>query len=150
MKEEWKSVVGWEGLYEVSNTGKVRSVERVVVDKNFSKQGKEFERKRTFKSVELKQADTWNNSYCSVGLYNNQKRKRFLVHRLVAEAFLDNPHNLPLVDHIDGNPANNCVFNLRWSDYHTNNNNRPYVRYMQELLNKHQIKYTSEEMYDKG
>lgn len=47
----------------------------------------------------------------------NYKGKRYLIHRLVAECFLDNPNNLPTVDHIDRNPSNNCVENLRWADH---------------------------------
>ena len=146
--KQWKPVVGWEGLYEVSDHGDVRSVERIVEDKNFSKAGKEFVRRRVYKSVELKQADTWKMGHRSVGLYNNQRRKRFLVHRLVAEAFIPNPNGLPVVDHIDGDPANNNLSNLRWASWGTNNNNIPYTRYLRELLEKHNIEYLSEEDYE--
>lgn len=54
----------------------------------------------------------------------NWKRKKYYIHRLIAECFLDNPNNFPTVDHIDRNPNNNCVENLRWADHSTQNLNR--------------------------
>ena len=95
-EEVWKDVVGCDGFYRVSNTGKVLSV-----DWN-----------RTGKPKELRPFD--NGGYRRGSVYVNGVRKHFLVHRLVAEAFIENPGNLPCVNHVDGDKSNNCVSNLEW------------------------------------
>lgn len=89
----WKPIVDYEGLYEVSNTGQIRSL---------------FRYKKTLKYNVTKRG------YCTVELFKNKLSKRLLVHRLVAEAFIPNPDNLPQVNHIDENPQNNSVNNLEW------------------------------------
>ena len=106
--EEWKSVVGFEKLYEVSNLGNVRSLQyhgkRRIKIMSLSND------KLGYKLVKLRD---WNNSI--VGSYK--------VHRLVAQAFIPNPDNKEQVDHIDTNPANNIVSNLRWVTPLENQNN---------------------------
>lgn len=146
MKEEWRSISGWEDYYEVSNTGKVRSKERIINDKNFSKSGKPFTRKRVFKSKELVGSKVSECGHTSVGLFRNGRCTSQLIHRLVAEAFIPNDNGYPVVDHIDGNPTNNNVTNLRWADWSHNNRNTPYIRYLQSLLNAHSIQY--EDQYE--
>lgn len=94
IKEEWRDIEGYENLYQVSNLGRVKSL----------KFGKE-------KILKLKK--TWDG-YCIVGLCQQNKRKDYLVHRLVAQTFIDNPQNLPQVNHRDENPLNNDVQNLEW------------------------------------
>ena len=86
MKELWKPIQNWEDYYEVSNTGKIRSKERVIIDNNFSKSGKPFQRKRTFKSKELVGVEVSEYGHKSVGLYRNGRSSTQLIHRLVAEA----------------------------------------------------------------
>ena len=110
MTEEWKPVVGYEGRYEVSNLGRVRSVERTFADKN----GRQI----TFCGVVLSPSIT-NRGRLIVGLNVDNRRRSCSVHRLVAMAFLSNPDNLPEVNHKDENPLNNRVDNLEWctSDY---------------------------------
>lgn len=90
--EKWKDINQWEGLYEVSTSGKVRNIKtgRILV------------------------GDTNSCGYKRVGLYNKSRRQRFFVHRLVAQAFIPNPNNKPQVNHIDGNKENNRVDNLEW------------------------------------
>lgn len=100
--EIWKPVVGYEGLYEVSNWGRVKSL----------KFGKEL----------ILKPCTNNCGYLHVVLSKNNKQKNFYVHRLVAQAFLPNPHNYPCVNHKDENPLNNNVENLEWCTYEYNNN----------------------------
>jgi hypothetical protein len=63
------------------------------------------------------------DGYQQVGLCKDEKRKFFLIHRLTAQEFIENPNNKPLVDHIDNNPANNCVENLRWATGKENQGN---------------------------
>ena len=107
--EEWKDVPGYEGLYQVSNTGRVKSL-------NYHNTGED----NYMKPEKLKRG------YLRVGLSKNNKRVRFLVHRLVAEAFIPNPHNLPQINHKDENPENNSVDNLEWCNakYNANYGNR--------------------------
>lgn len=97
--EEWKPVVGFELLYAVSNKGRVASLQYHGVE-SFSLMSLS-DRPDGYKVVKIRD---WNKKYS----------RSFPVHRLVAEAFIPNPDNKPQVDHIDTNPTNNCVENLRW------------------------------------
>lgn len=107
--EEWLAVPGFEGLYEVSNTGKVKSLEREDVVATHDRQP--FKRKRSEKL--LKQyIDRYG--YLKVYLYKNKKPHYLTVHRLVALAFIPNTENKNTVDHIDCDRTNNRVENLRW------------------------------------
>lgn len=106
MEEIWKDVVGYEGLYQVSNLGKVKSYSRVVRCKGgFRTQPSKFLSPQTNKK---------KNFYNFVRLYKNGISKPFFVHRLVANAFIPNPQNLPQVNHKDGDKRNNIVKNLEW------------------------------------
>ena len=112
-----KPVVGYEGYYEVDQFGRVFSVERVVsVDDN----GRKYEKRVSGK--QMKQC-LKNNGYKSVSLTKGGVTKAFYVHRLVAEAFIPNPDNLPMVNHKDEDKTNNFVENLEWC---TNNYNINY------------------------
>lgn len=105
MREVWKPIDGYEGLYEVSNMGRVKSLERLVQN-NGSMQ-------RKHEKV-LRQNVRKKYGHCLVALCKDGNVSVKLVHRLVACAFLPNPENKPVVDHIDTNPLNNKVDNLRW------------------------------------
>lgn len=113
MNEVWKSVVGYENLYEVSNCGRVRSVDRVTIGNKPSMRGSTLYH---FKGKMLKQANRKGAGmpYKQVVLYKNKTHKTVSVHRLVAEAFIPNPDGLPQVNHKDENPSNNNVYNLEW------------------------------------
>lgn len=114
MEEVWKDVEGFEGYYQVSNMGRCRSLDRVVPCK---KNGK-----RRMNGHIMKLHKNSNNDYLCVGLCKNSEYTQMLVHRMVAKTFIDNPDNLPEVNHKDENPRNNCVSNLEWctSSYNSN------------------------------
>lgn len=99
MMEEWRAVPGYEGLYEVSNIGNVRNVRRNT----------------------LLRLQKTNNGYIQVWLYKNGISTGLKVHRLVAQAFLPNPDNLPMINHKDEDRTNNRVENLEWCDAKYNN-----------------------------
>ena len=96
---------GFEGLYEVSNKGRVRSVDRVFIKKNG--------RMQPVKGKILKQTKD-KDGYYKVYLCNQGLEKNVFVHRLVAEAFIPNPNNLPQVNHINSKRDDNRVENLEW------------------------------------
>lgn len=106
-KEYWKPVVGYEGLYMVSNCGRIKSLDTYRKGKNGSIR---------FCKGKILKPGTTKNGYLLVGLYKNGKVKFHLVHRLVAEAFLPNPDNLPEVNHKDEDKTNNNVENLEFCD----------------------------------
>ena len=120
--EIWKPVMGYEGLYEVSSYGRVRSLDRMD-ERDMYRKG------RILKSALNK------NGYPSVSLWKDNHGKTYRVHRLVAEAFIPNPNNKPEIDHINTIKTDNTVFlnedgsvnyektNLRWVTRSENNNN---------------------------
>lgn len=101
MEEVWKPISGYEGLYEVSNLGRVRSLE--------FRNGSGIHRRVTIMSP----TDN-GHGYKIVGLSLNNKRRNHYVHRLVADAFIPNKDKLPVIDHIDHDRSNNIVTNLQW------------------------------------
>lgn len=97
MTDRWKDVVGYEGLYKVSDTGKIYSLKT------------------------KKELVKWNHTggYSCVSLMAKRKKKNKYVHRIVAEAFIDNPNNFPQINHKDENKRNNNIENLEWcTDYY--------------------------------
>ena len=104
MQEIWKDVIGFEGGYQVSNFGNVKSLSRVVPCKGGTRKTSE----------RLCNPSYDKDGYRFVSLSFNGKRKNSRLHRIVAEAFIPNTNNLPQVNHKDGNKNNNCSENLEW------------------------------------
>jgi hypothetical protein len=113
--EIWIDVVGYEGLYQVSNLGNVKGLERLS-KYNSRNNYKEYNTNRKVKE-KLKKLSINKVGYCQTLLYKDGKKKNVLVHRLVAQAFIPNPKNKPTVNHIDGNRTNNNIDNLEWATY---------------------------------
>ena len=110
--EIWKPVVGYEGLYEVSSYGRVRSLDKITTDG------------RKIKGKILKtQINNSSGGYKQAHLYNKDGVKTFKVSRLVAIAFIPNPENKPCVDHINTNRTDDRAENLRWCTNKENSNN---------------------------
>ena len=102
MKEIWKDIKKYKGLYQVSNLGRIKSLYKWDVSK-----------KQYVKGNKILKLNTRNNYYI-VQLTKNKERKSKQVHRLVAEAFILNLENKPFINHIDFNTKNNRVDNLEW------------------------------------
>lgn len=99
--EIWKDIEGYEGYYQVSNMGRVRSLDRL------DRMGRKW-----ISKIKKLQVDT--KGYLYVSLCKNSVKRRFFAHRLVAKAFIPNPYKKPEVNHIDHNPQNNISSNLEW------------------------------------
>lgn len=102
IEEIWKDIKGYEGLYQVSNLGRVKSFKGV--------------------SERILKPQFDNKGYTHVHLCKNSRRTQVTVHRLVAEAFIQNKENKPQVNHIDEDKTNNMVSNLEWMTANENNN----------------------------
>lgn len=117
MEEIWKPVVGYEGMYEVSNLGRVKSIKRNIIIKLGIIKG-----------------------YNRIVL----KGKTKLIHRLVSEAFIPNPENKPCVNHIDNNPLNNNINNLEWVTHKENSFHSSRQGRMNQGENQHNSKLTKD------
>ena len=116
--EIWKDIKGFEGRYQVSNIGRVRSLDMTWLTYNWKCEGLvECKRKGKILKPKMKQ-----NGYYSVCLRCNNQKYHYLLHRIVAEAFIPNPENLPCINHKDEDKLNNKVGNLEWCTHKYNSN----------------------------
>ena len=149
MKNEiWKDIKNYEGLYQVSNLGNVRSLDRFVNDFNSIKKKKRFKKGKLLK---IKQT---GKLYLSAFLSKNNKLKKYFVHRLVAEHFIDKTNfkcmeneerknidsDYLFINHIDENPLNNQVDNLEWCTIAYNNNYGNRIKKFNETISKRRNK----------
>jgi len=105
-KEIFKDIAGYEGLYQVSNFGRVKSLKNIVKYKN----NKIYIYKERILNLE-----ECKNGYLRINLQKNKKRKHYLLHRLIAQTFIPNPKNKPTVNHINGIKSDNRIENLEWN-----------------------------------
>ena len=124
MKEIWKDIQDYEGLYQISNKGRIKSLKRKNV---------------TADKILTPRLD--KDGYMLINLYKSNHKTTFKIHRLVAQHFIPNPDNLPQINHKDENKVNNNVTNLEWCSIKYNNNYRN--RYSRLPQNKPNNTYTS-------
>lgn len=119
--EIWKDIEGYEGMYQVSNLGRVRALDRVKPNSGG----------QITKGHVLPQSDN-GHGYQFVSLWKFNKGRRFYVHRLVASAFIPNPNNFPIINHKDENKSNNRYENLEWCTQKYNINYGNHMKRLKE------------------
>ena len=116
MEEIWKDIKEYEGLYQVSNLGRIKSLDRIIKsgisNSGYIKINGKILKKKLGK-----------NGYLSIQLWKEGKGKWFMVHRLIAIAFIPNPQNKPYIDHINTIRNDNRIENLRWATREENDHN---------------------------
>ena len=123
MNEEWRQIQGYEGLYEVSNLGRVKSLKRGKCNNE--------------KLLKLREGN--RGGYLVVILYKDKKRTTYNVHKLVAMTFIPNPENKPFIDHINTIRTDNRVENLRWVTERENANNELTKKHISESKKGHKV-----------
>jgi len=134
---EWRDVVGWEGIYKVSNDGLVKTCKHVRYTSD---------QKRMLYEERLRKQSKHAHGYMRVTLAKGQLLKVEQTHRLVAKAFIPNPNNLPFVNHIDGDKANNRVENLEWCTRQENMNHAVRIGLVQRGSNAHRSKLVEQQV----
>ena len=141
MQEEWRDIKDYEGLYMISSYGRVKSLGRWV---NYKNKGKKWQEGKILKPLVKK------GGYLHVGLWKNGKLKFFTVHRLVAQAFIPNPNNLPQVNHKDENKENNFVKNLEYCDAKYNSNYGTRTKRIAEKQKAKKLSYETRKKISKA
>ena len=131
--EIYKDIEGYENLYQISNLGNVKSL------------GNDKKRKEKV----LKPFNT-TKGYLQVELFKNGNGKKYFIHRLVAEAFIPNPNNYPIINHKDENPLNNNISNLEWCTSEYNNNYGTHNKKIVESRSKQVMCLETGKIYQSG
>ncbi len=140
MKEIWKDIEGYEGLYQVSNLGRVKSLKSYKNGKNGIKIPKQ---EKILKNSLVKRTGYYRVSLSRNGAFISQQ-----VHRLVAKAFIPNPAGYSQINHKDENKSNNVVNNLEWCDSKYNNNYGAHSQHISETRRKNKKGYKKVVQYD--
>lgn len=141
--EKWKDVIGFENIYQISNLGRLKVLDRIV---NHRREGFICKRKTKIKLPCLN-----TNGYFYVNLISNTLTKRTTLHRLVALHFVPNPYNKKEVNHIDGNKSNNTFFNLEWNTAIENTQNTFLIGHPAKRIKLSFEKATKiKKLYNKG
>ena len=128
--EIWKDIKDYEGLYQVSNLGNVRSLDMIIMQLHYW--SKKYV-KHIYKGRLLKGSKN-SNGYKVITLHKGKKTEKKLLHKIIAETFIPNPNNYNYINHKDNNPSNNNVNNLEWCTQSYN------IKYAYEKGNKTQQK----------
>lgn len=131
MQEIWKDIENYEGIYQVSNLGRVRSL-------NY----------RNTNKIKLLSVHTNTKGYLDAHLAKNGISHHCVIHRLVAKAFISNPNNLPQVNHIDGNKKNNCINNLEWCNNSQNMKHAYKMGMIHKMIGVNNPKHKAVYQYD--
>lgn len=131
---EWFDIKGYEGLYQINKNGEVRSLPHYTKFKNGT----------AYRKGKLLKIHDNGKGYLKVDLCKDGKQKRFFIHRLVAGTFIENPNNLPQVNHINGNKKDNRVENLEWVTASTNVNHAVAMGIFHITEDKNEWKITEE------
>ena len=131
--EIWKDIVNYEGLYQISNEGNVKSLDKTY---NVGYGGIKHQKEKILKPTNV------GRGYLHICLCKNGKKEYKRIHRLVAEAFIPNPNNYPTINHKDENPKNNKVENLEWCTQSYNNTYGGRTERMAKTQSKKVYQYT--------
>ena len=128
--EEWRDIKGYEGLYQISSEGRVKSKQRITRNNQTIKE-------------KIRKPKIDKDGYCCVSLWIDGISKEYFIHRLVAQAFIPNPYNKPCIDHINTNKTDNRAENLKWCTHKENANNpisrEKYLRNRYKVEGTHRI-----------
>lgn len=153
MDEKWVDIIGYEGIYQVSNCGRVKSLDRIIYFTGANQFGS-FSTSKKIKG-RIIQPSLNKDGYYQISLYKNGKAENKFVHQLVAIAFIPNPQNKPTVNHRDGEKTNNNANNLEWAtekeqQYHSRNvlGNKSFISEKCRLCRKYKSQQKKVERSD--
>ena len=138
-EEIWKDILEYEGYYQISNLGRVKSIDRVIIN---SKGTKRFYKGKMLSKI------LNNCGYFCVNLTIGKKRNQFSIHRLLGTYFIPNPLNLPQIDHLDAVKTNNALHNLEWVTSEENTERAKNKGLMPKGVDNHKSKLTEIQVLD--